>query len=224
MAAAATKKASSASKSRAGKKGGTAAKKTTTPRKARASEQTMAALDLIKEGRDLGLDIEAERVDLDALKATMATIKKAGIVPPMQLDEEQAERASMNPPAGLTGAALREYILTGKGTGEQIKDAREARAEQAREQRSAAAKERAGGPREGSGLYAAIKVMERARNPLTPDEIWERIKKDNLAPGMKGKTPAATIGAQLAVALKKGSIDGLERPQKGRYAIKKAGR
>lgn len=80
------------------------------------------------------------------------------------------------------------------------------------------------GPREGSGLWAALQILKAARNPLTPDEIWDRIKAKKLAPGMKGKTPAATIGAQLATALKADKIPGLTRPEPGRYAITKGGK
>lgn len=80
------------------------------------------------------------------------------------------------------------------------------------------------GPREGSGLWAALQILKAARNPLTPDEIWDRIKAKRLAPGMKGKTPAATIGAQLATALKAGKIDGLSRPEPGKYALAKGGK
>lgn len=94
------------------------------------------------------------------------------------------------------------------------------RAPRAAKPAAAAAKKEAGdGPREHSAMWAAIEVLKHARHPLTPQEIYDRIKEKGLAPGLKGKTPVATLAAQLAVNTKQGRY--FERPEPGKYQLKK---
>ncbi len=74
------------------------------------------------------------------------------------------------------------------------------------------------GPREGSTMWAAIKVLRGKRKPLTAAEIYAEIRERNLAPGLKGKTPEATLGAQLAVNAKRGRY--VERTEPGKFRLR----
>lgn len=74
-------------------------------------------------------------------------------------------------------------------------------------------------PREGSALHAALEVLKAAREPLTPQEIYDRAKKRGLATGLKGKTPVATLAAKLATMNKAGHY--VRRPAPGRYELRK---
>ncbi len=51
------------------------------------------------------------------------------------------------------------------------------------------------GPREGSTMWAAMEVLRGKRKPLTAAEIYAEISERKLAPGLKGKTPEATLAA-----------------------------
>lgn len=75
-----------------------------------------------------------------------------------------------------------------------------------------------GGPREGSTLWAVLQVLKGKRTPMRPEAIYAEIKERKLAPGLKGKTPEATVAAQLAVAAKAGK-HGIHRPKPGHYAL-----
>lgn len=77
-------------------------------------------------------------------------------------------------------------------------------------------------PREGSGLWAALEVLKKARTPMTGADVFAKIKERKLAPGLKGKTPEATITAALNVAAAR-QQHGVVRPEPGRFAIKKGG-
>jgi hypothetical protein len=57
-------------------------------------------------------------------------------------------------------------------------------------------------PREGSTMWAAIEVLRGKREPMTARKIYAEISERKLAPGLKGKTPEATLAAQLAVNAK----------------------
>lgn len=74
-------------------------------------------------------------------------------------------------------------------------------------------------PREGSSLHAAMTILRGKRNPMTPQDIYDEAIKKGLAGSLKGKTPVATLTAQLAVANKKGLY--VERPEPGRYLLRK---
>lgn len=76
-------------------------------------------------------------------------------------------------------------------------------------------------PREGSGLHAAITILKDATEPLTPQQIYDLAVKRGLAGGLKGKTPVATLAAQMAVANKKGLY--VERTAPGRYQLRRTG-
>lgn len=56
-------------------------------------------------------------------------------------------------------------------------------------------------------------VLKDAEEPMTPAAIYKDIKRRRLAPSLKGKTPVATISAQL-------SINGeFERVSRGLYRL-----
>jgi hypothetical protein len=76
------------------------------------------------------------------------------------------------------------------------------------------------GPREGSTMWAAMEVLRGKRNPMTAAEIYAEIRERKLAPGLKGKTPEATLAAQLAVNAKRGRY--VERTEPGKFRLKRA--
>lgn len=61
-----------------------------------------------------------------------------------------------------------------------------------------------GNGRKTSGLDAAIQVLNEADRPMKAREVASIVVERKLAPGLKGKTPEATITAQLYSAAKKG--------------------
>jgi hypothetical protein len=73
------------------------------------------------------------------------------------------------------------------------------------------------GPREGWVVWAMIQVLDGKRKPMKPAEILEEIQKLGLAKKLSGKTPEASVAARLAVHV------GIyfERPEKGKYQLKK---
>lgn len=73
------------------------------------------------------------------------------------------------------------------------------------------------GPREGSVVWAMIQVLDGKRTPMRPDEILAAIQQRGLAKKLGGKTPEASVAARLAVHV------GIyfERPEKGKYLLKK---
>lgn len=75
------------------------------------------------------------------------------------------------------------------------------------------------GPREGSTMWAAMEVLRGKRKPMTTAEIYAEISGRNLAPGLKGKTPEATLAAQLAVNAKRGRF--VERTEPGKFRLKR---
>jgi hypothetical protein len=79
---------------------------------------------------------------------------------------------------------------------------------------------RALGPRPGGALADALTVLKGARRPMTPQAIYDAGRARGLFEGLKGKTPVATLQAQLAVANRKGLY--VERPEPGRYKARKA--
>jgi len=74
------------------------------------------------------------------------------------------------------------------------------------------------GPRKGSTMWAAIEVLREQGTPMRAAEIYAEIRRRNLAPGLKGKTPEATVAAQLAVHVKRGLY--VERPEPGKFRLK----
>ncbi len=75
------------------------------------------------------------------------------------------------------------------------------------------------GPREGSVMWAVIRVLDGKRKPMSPSGILAEIQKRGLATGLKGQTPEATVAARLSVHAAKGLY--VERPEKGKYRLKK---
>jgi hypothetical protein len=61
-------------------------------------------------------------------------------------------------------------------------------------------------PRAMSARNAVIHVLEHADAPMRPQEVIAAVIDQKLAPGLKGKTPAATISAQLYLAAKAGQV------------------
>lgn len=57
-----------------------------------------------------------------------------------------------------------------------------------------------------SGLDACLKVLAEAERPMKAGEIADAVLERGLAPGLKGKTPKATLGAQVYTAAKAGKI------------------
>jgi hypothetical protein len=74
-------------------------------------------------------------------------------------------------------------------------------------------------PREGSTMWAAIEVVRGKRKPMTAREIYAEISERKLAPGLKGKTPEATLAAQLAVNAKHGRY--VERTEPGKFRLRR---
>src|SRR5919201_4474836 len=68
-----------------------------------------------------------------------------------------------------------------------------------------------------SAKQVAIDVLRAARKPLRTKEIAKRVIESGRCPGLKGKTPEATIAAMLAVGSKAGGP--FKRVDKGTYAL-----
>lgn len=76
-----------------------------------------------------------------------------------------------------------------------------------------------GGSAEGSTMWAVIEVLRGKRKPMTAGEIYAEIRDRKLAPGLKGKTPEATVASQLAVNAKARRY--VERPERGKFQLKR---
>lgn len=57
-----------------------------------------------------------------------------------------------------------------------------------------------------SARAAVIHVLEQADAPMVPKDVIAQVIDQKLAPGLKGKTPAATVSAQLYLAAKAGQV------------------
>jgi hypothetical protein len=68
-------------------------------------------------------------------------------------------------------------------------------------------------------MWAAIEVLRGKRKPMTAREIYAEISERKLAPGLKGKTPEQTVGAQLATHAKRGLY--VERAEPGKFRLKR---
>lgn len=137
-------------------------------------------------------------------------------------DEMRKRFATRKSKSGLTKTALGVWLLTGdssagKKTATAAKRSQQTRAATTKTTGAPAGQPRP--PREGSALHAAVTILKDANEPLTPQEIYDRAVKRSLAGGLKGKTPVATLGAQLATANKKGIH--VERPTPGHYQLRK---
>lgn len=80
---------------------------------------------------------------------------------------------------------------------------------------AAAAQKPGRAPREGSTMWAIRQVLADASGPLGTQEIYARILEQDLATGLKGKTPEQTVAAALAVAAKKGQY--VKRTAPGKF-------
>jgi hypothetical protein len=88
-----------------------------------------------------------------------------------------------------------------------------------REKSAAAEGSARSGPREGTTMWAVIRVLEGADAPMSPKEIYAQIAERKLASGLKGKTPEQTVAAALAVAAKRGQH--VERAEPGKFQVRK---
>ena len=68
-----------------------------------------------------------------------------------------------------------------------------------------------------SAKQVAIDLLQQAGEPLTATEIAKRVIASGRCMGLKGKTPAATISAMLAVGAKPGGP--FARVAKGTYTL-----
>ena len=75
-------------------------------------------------------------------------------------------------------------------------------------------------PPKGPTMWAVIEVLRGKRKPMTAGEIYAEIRDRKLAPGLKGKTPEATVAAQLAVNAKAGRY--VERPERVKFQLKRS--
>lgn len=166
-------------------------------------------------------DQVADREETDAtLTRVRAELKQhRGVtIDTVALDGEQMARAlelTAGDHEGLRGKAAKRYILDGTNGGDQ---ARQAKAER----EASTGRHTPRGPKPGSMTSAMLEVMKPMRTPATAKQVTEKILSKNLAPGLKGKTPDATVGAKLSTEAAK--PDGLfERVAPGKYKIR-AGR
>lgn len=165
--------------------------------------------ELTRRAKKLGIAAKAtgaQGIDFDALgemvplveswPTSVRTALKREKQDPSELSTEQQARAA-KPPSGLRGKALVHFVLTGEGV--------KAQAEKAKANRPQPKKaESNGGPRPGSSMAAALKVLEGKPKGMKPVDILKEAKRRRLVPGLKGKTPEATLAAQLAVEAKRG--------------------
>lgn len=186
--------------------------------------------DAVAKAIRLGLDVEPERFDMDALTAAMKIAEQADAIAeetPVGIqgtDGKVFERGLM---LGRRGDAVRlkndlgtveipvhmigKFVAFNEQQQDKPKTSRAARPASTSEPRP---------PREGSGLWAALEVLKKARTPMTGADVFAKIKERKLAPNLKGKTPEATITAALNVAAARGQ-HGVVRPEPGRFAIQK---
>lgn len=57
-----------------------------------------------------------------------------------------------------------------------------------------------------SGRLACVAVLKAARKPLTANEIATKVVESGIVQGLKGKTPKATLSAQITAGAKKGEV------------------
>lgn len=132
------------------------------------------------------------------------------------LTAEQRTRA-LTVPDGLRGKAAVAYVLTGERPSDVARQREQERAADAAAGRSTRT---SAGPRAGSALAAALTVLAASSEPMRPDDIYAEAKRLGLVDGLKGKTPAATLAAQLATANKAERY--VMRPAPGVYALRPA--
>jgi hypothetical protein len=132
------------------------------------------------------------------------------------LTAEQSDRA-LTCPDGLRGKAAARYVETGERPSDVARHREQERAAAAAAGRSTRA---SSGPRAGSALAAALTVLAASSEPMRPDDIYAEAKRLGLVAGLKGKTPAATLAAQLATANKAERY--VMRPAPGVYALRTA--
>lgn len=128
---------------------------------------------------------------------------------------------------GLTGKAL-ELAANGVPLQEQIQRERSRMATeeaQATEAKGKGGRKPDPNSNRQQALAAAIKVMKRAKGPLTRAEIHERAVKAGVDLGMKAKGTGPVIGGLVNDAMASGTvIDGhvIVRPERGKYSVEKA--
>ena len=73
-----------------------------------------------------------------------------------------------------------------------------------------------------TGRELVVEVLAASRKPMRASEIAEAVLASGRASGLKGKTPAATIGALLAVGAKPGGL--FVRTAPGTFRLSPAGK
>lgn len=182
---------------------------------------------IVEKAVDLGIDFDPNNYDeiglaeaVDFIEKNAKTLDLAGIHP-REIGEmvreqlDRIEQASAGQKDGLAKKALRDWIMVGDdGVERLVEQARKARTTERRATASP------GQPREGSTMDAALKVLRSARRPMTGAEVYAKIAEKKLAPGLKGKTPEATVTAALNVAVSRGQ-HGIIRPEPGKFELTK---
>lgn len=141
-------------------------------------------------------------------EAIKASLKKAGLSQDLRsYTSVQLDRAANC--GDLVGESLRRHIM-GRPEEESMKPSKP---------RRTSAKPKGG----LSARQAAAKVLKEAKKPMSAGEVADAVLKRKLAPGLNGKTPKATIGAQVYTAAKTGAF-GIVKAGKGKfkYDAKKA--
>lgn len=210
-----------------------------------APKLTKTQKDLVAKAIRLGLDVDPMNFDVDALKSGVAVVEAANeinpgtpvaIAGPLGDEFERGEfvkvlrsgavrvkndMGSVEIPVDMIGAIRVVEAEPTPSVSE--KRAKPKAAPKSRRGAIAEASTEARAPREGSGLWAALEVLKKARTPMTGADVYAKIKERKLAPNLKGKTPEATITAALNVAAARGQ-HGIVRPEPGRFSVAKAGR
>lgn len=151
-----------------------------------------------------------------------AALKACDLDATMAAAPEVLKRGRSKAKPGLLKKARGIWILTGEDSTQQGARARGDRERSQAGKAQAAGTPTARGPREEGSVAQAMKVLKGRTKPMTPQEIYDAGMKKGLFAHLTGKTPVATLAAQLAVANKKGRH--VERPEPGRYQLRPEGK
>lgn len=151
----------------------------------------------------------------------LAAIKDAGLEPETPLSDEQRRRAEVveATKGGLVGKARAQWIVTGDSGGAAASNG-SAKTSGRKARAGSRADSGSRGPREGSTMHSVLRILKAKRKAMTPEEMYEEMKRLGIAGNLRGKTPVATIAAQCSTALGKRQ-HGITRPEKGKYEVAK---
>jgi hypothetical protein len=140
------------------------------------------------------------------------------------IDNQSGPAAHERPGPGTEGSTSMQSNRTPKRSASTTRNtpAKKAPSKEARAKDAALAKptSRAGEPRAGSTMWAVLRVLQGAQEPMGAKAIYAEIDRRDLAAGLKGKTPEATVAAALAVAAKQGRH--VERTSPGKFRVLQA--